>query len=358
MPEIPLPPESMRPLLVEVGFQPTERPHLRSVLNGIFDFAETKPHWRLVPAALINYDSTADSPPDGVISGVQPHNVEMFRSVSRPCVVLEPLGMTVGLPWVGPDFRAIGRMGADYLATRGFPSLVYFRHRDASLIDVSLIGEGFCEVTEKLEVVSRIFDVGERTRRKGVWTLDDQAADLTDLLRSLPQPVGVLCSDDHQGWQALEACKRHGIAVPDEVAVLGIGNDEFVCNVCRPALSSIAVNHRRVGYESAAIMDGLLTAGKARDRTLIDDAEVITRKSTSHVASSDPDVAAAVSFIAENLVEPLTVERLAEAVFVSPRTLFRNLVMHFTLVSIWFTFAWYGRSVPTESDVVHPAVCE
>lgn len=316
--------QSDRPVVIGVGFDIWARPYMRQTLRGVLDFAERRPHWRIIPSVLIDYEEIGDRPPDGIISGVQMDNLEDTLLREIPSVLLEPLGLTVDQPWVGPDYRAIGRLAVEYFAMRGYPRLVYFRDRDRSLIDVNMIGEGLDEAAAKRGIEAMVFDVGARTRAKGTWTLEDQATDLVDLLRSLPAPVGVLASDDQHGWMALEACGQHNLSVPDQVAVLGIGDAEFICEMCRPMLSSIAVNHRRIGYEAAAALDRLMANHKARRRRLIDDHEVITRGSTNCVAVTDPDVGEAVRYIGEHLSEPLTVNRLAEVAMVSPRTLLRR----------------------------------
>jgi LacI family transcriptional regulator len=313
-----------RPATISVGFDILQRPYMRQALQGVLDFAARRPGWRVIPGALIDYEEIGDDPPDGIISGVQTDNIDDTLARTVPSVLLEPLGLTIDQPWVGPDYHAIGRLAAAHFAMRGYATLVYFRDRDPLRIDANLIGQGIVDAAAERGLAVELFALGARTLAKGTWTLEDQTADLIDLLQSLTPPVGVIASDDQHGWVALEACRQHHIAVPDPVAVLGIGSAEFICEMCRPTLSSIALNHRRIGYEAAAILDRLLTGRKAKRRTLIDDAEVVTRQSTSHIASADPDVATAVRYIGEHLSEPLTVNRLAEAALVSPRTLLRR----------------------------------
>src|SRR5437660_984008 len=99
-------------------------------------------------------------------------------------------------------------------------------------------------------------------RRHGAWIIDWQErnlseAPLADWLHGLPKPVGVLACNDVRGQQVLNACRRAGLAVPDEVAVLGVDNNELVCNLADPPLSSVDANCERIGYEAAALLDRL-----------------------------------------------------------------------------------------------------
>lgn len=311
-------------LHISVGFALWRRPYMRTSLQGVLDFAQHRPHWRVIPDVVIDYQAIAAKPPDGIISGVQDDNLEHTRARTMPCVTLEPLGLTLDLPWIGPDYAVLGRLAVDYFTMRGIRSLLYFRGRDPDLIDARLIGEGAADAAEKHSAELSVFAVGPRTRATGRWTLEDQAVDLIECIRSMPDPVGVICSDDKLGWVALEACLQHGVRVPDHAAVLGIGNADFICDVCRPTLSSIAIDHRQIGHRAAALLDRQLAGQKVHRRTLIDNAEVITRQSTSHIASDDRDVAAAVRYISEHLSEAITVDDLADAALVSKRTLLRR----------------------------------
>ena len=77
-------------------------------------------------------------------------------------------------------------------------------------------------------------------------------------LKRLPKPIAIMTCHDDRGLQVLDACHRVGLTVPDQVAILGIDNDPFLCNLSNPPLSSIDVNPERIGYEAAAVLDRLM----------------------------------------------------------------------------------------------------
>jgi len=123
---------------------------------------------------------------------------------------------------------------------------------------------------------------------------------LSAWIRSQPKPIGVLAADDATGLAVLDACRRGDVAVPDDVAVIGIGNDETLCDLAIPPLSSIDVNAAGAGYEAAALLDRLMDGGSAPNRPIkLAPRGVITRRSTDTVAAEDEEVARAVSFIRE-----------------------------------------------------------
>jgi len=127
-------------------------------------------------------------------------------------------------------------------------------------------------------------------------------------LRRLPKPVGVMACNDDTGLLVLDACRRAGILVPDEVAVVGVGNDECLCELGQPSLSSVDLDPQRIGYEAAHMLD-MLMAG----RTLLDPyvlappRGVIARASTDVLATADQGVVRAVRFIREHACGPIRV---------------------------------------------------
>jgi LacI family transcriptional regulator len=150
-------------------------------------------------------------------------------------------------------------------------------------------------------------------------------------LLSLPRPVGVMACYDIRARHVLDACRRVGLAVPDQVAVIGVDNDEFLCNLAEPPLSSVAPDTRRTGYEAAALLDRLMS-GRERPRgqaIFVEPLGVVARRSTDVLAVGDPDVSAAVRFIREHACQGIAVKDLLARVPLSRRVLegrFRKLL--------------------------------
>jgi len=123
----------------------------------------------------------------------------------------------------------------------------------------------------------------------------------------------------------LEACRRAGRSVPDEIAVVGVDSDETVCLVSNPALSSVAADHVRVGYEAARLMDALM-AGEAVGESplLIPPRGVVTRLSSDVLATEDTVIAEAMRLIREHACEGIDVGEVARRVGTSRTTLKRR----------------------------------
>jgi LacI family transcriptional regulator len=169
-------------------------------------------------------------------------------------------------------------------------------------------------------------------RRAGRAGEESDAAALAAWLRRLPKPVGVLACYDVRGQQVLEACQEEGLAVPEDVAVIGVHNDDLLCDLCDPPLSSVMPDARRAGYEAAELLERTMRGEPVAVATrLIEPVGVAARQSTDVVAVTDVRVAAAVRFIREHVERGIDVSDVLRAVPMS-RTLlerrFKQLLGH------------------------------
>jgi LacI family transcriptional regulator len=128
------------------------------------------------------------------------------------------------------------------------------------------------------------------------------------------------CNDD-LGHEVIAAAKLAGLSVPDDVAVIGVDNDEVVCGLTDPPLSSIAVNFERAGYEAAHVLSGLMRGVAAPSRIIVNPTHVVPRRSTSLLAVEDTYLAKALRFIRDRVEESPSVETVARAAGISRRAL-------------------------------------
>jgi LacI family transcriptional regulator len=153
---------------------------------------------------------------------------------------------------------------------------------------------------------------------------------LTKWIISLPKPVGILACNDEQGRYVLECCRLANLAVPEQVAVLGVDNDEVFCNMADPPLSSVALDAQKAGYEVAQLLDGIMRGAVRKPQEVAVKAlGVVTRQSTDIVAVRDDEVAAALRFIHSEDNGQISVDDVARNVIISRRGLekrFRNML--------------------------------
>jgi len=144
-------------------------------------------------------------------------------------------------------------------------------------------------------------------------------------LKELPKPIGLLVFDDKLGERVLTACRWANISVPHQVAVIGIGNDELMCEVSYPTLSSFSLPSARFGMEAAKMLTQAMTGKKIKAPHLqIQPTGIITRGSTDTVAVEDELVKAAIQFVRAQAGKAIGVKQVAQALNVSRRTLDRR----------------------------------
>jgi LacI family transcriptional regulator len=256
----------------------------------------------------------------GIIADLNHPAMSRLAGASRVPVVGVG-GITAALTTRVPSFRAnnvqIGDLAADHLLAAGMTSFAfcgYAAPTSAAWSDererafVSRVGaRGFA--TAVLHLPASPHDLDRSMDRLETW------------LRGLPKPVGIMAAHDALGRRLLHACRVLRLGVPDEVAVVGVDNDDLQCHLCHPALSSIEQGAVRLGYSAAQLLDGILGGAPVDARPhLVSPVSVIARRSSAATVD-DPEVARALSFIAEHVADPLHVADVVAASPLSRRAL-------------------------------------
>jgi LacI family transcriptional regulator len=261
---------------------------------------------------------------DGIVAGLDDHRV----AAAVAGLKLPIVGIGGGKGWYDPasrvpyfatDNESIGRMAAEHLLACGFPRLAFYGDRWTRYHDWSQRrGEAFRERAQRADVPCFIY-LGRRSNAHNWAKLQD---DLAAWLASLEKPIGLLSCTDVRARQVLEACRMIGARVPDDVAVVGVDNDEIMCELASPPLSSIEQGSRRIGYQAAAMLDKLM-AGKrpSRLRYVVPPECLIARQSTDVLACDDSDLVSALSFVREHACDPIHVSDVLEKVRLSRSTL-------------------------------------
>jgi LacI family transcriptional regulator len=217
-----------------------------------------------------------------------------------------------GILRIGSADLTIGRMAADHLLERGFSrfgccgftaELWSQKRRDGFVAAVQSDGHQ-CSVFEL-----------PRTSLK-TWKQDQ--ARLLEWIESLEKPVGIFATNDLRGQHVLDACARLDCAVPEQVAVIGVDNDELLCSLCSPPLSSVIPNPERIGFEAAAWLDRMLRGEQPSVREIeIPPKGIAVRQSSDVFAVSDPVIVSALRFIRERACEGASVQELLDHLCVS-----------------------------------------
>jgi LacI family transcriptional regulator len=157
------------------------------------------------------------------------------------------------------------------------------------------------------------------------WSYEQQQEHLGQWLRELPKPVGLMAAYDIRGRQVLDACRRVRAEVPDEVAVMGVDNDELLCSLSHPSLSSVVPNPHQIGYEAATMLGKALAGEPLKTEThYVGPSGVATRQSTDVLAINDDAVAFALRFIRDHACQGIKVDDILKEMPMARRSLERR----------------------------------
>lgn len=298
----------------------------RGVLEGISRYLMENPPWSVQldlrellvtpPAWLRRWDG------DGIITrSTTPEMADIILKWGIPTVNLTDIYGDQGLPAIWNDHEAIGRMAADHLIQRGLSRFAFCGFTDHHWSETRFRGfaEALAAHGHELEYHSSNW---AQARRRG-W--ENQQTEIEQWLRSLPKPIGILACNDFRGQHVLEACRAEGISVPDEVAVIGVDNDQVICDFCQPPLSSVIPAAERIGFEAAAMLDQLMRGEKLASRCVkIKPLGVAARQSTDVMAINDGDVVAALKIIRDRACVGLSVADILREVPIARSSLERR----------------------------------
>ncbi len=232
---------------------------------------------------------------DGIIAGID--NAEVAQQLIKgriPTVNLRGTLSALPIPYVSTDNNAVAQLAAEHLLERGVRNFGFVGKRIGTNPSLDLRGATFRHQVESHGHVCHWFH-GDDFEARG-WEVEQH--ELTEWVRSLPKPVGIMACNDERGLQVLDACQRAGVSVPDEVAVIGVDNDVCLCDLSGPPLTSVDVNAEMVGYKAAEMLDRMMQGQKVTEHeTLVAPRSVVTRRSTDVVASEDEEVSRAISYI-------------------------------------------------------------
>jgi LacI family transcriptional regulator len=298
----------------------------RQILQGISRYVRSHKPWSIF---LEQRELRAPPPPwllrhkwDGIICRSTDRTLaRKLLKRNIPAVDLNDLYGGLGLPRIWSDMRAIGQLGAEHLLERNFRQFAFCGFEGETWS--GLRRDGFCDAVRSAGYSCDVYESPWHGRNAPEWDKDQER--MARWIRTLPKPLGLMACNDVRGQQVLNACRSVDAAVPDEVAVVGVDNEEVLCELCEPPLSSVTPNPERIGYEAAELLDRLMADGvPAVEECVVAPLGVVMRQSTDVLGIDDPDVVAAMRHIRENACNGLTVDDLVAKLSVSRSLLERR----------------------------------
>jgi LacI family transcriptional regulator len=225
------------------------------------------------------------------------------------------------------DNRAIGALAADHLVGKGFQDYAFY-----GLSDVQYSKDRHEGFEERLALGGyRSVQFLARPTfglSSNLWLHQHRA--LAEWLTGLPTPCGLFAVSDYRARQALDACRQVGLQVPEQIAVIGVDNEQVICEHAYPQLTSVARNDQLEGYRAAAILDRLLSGKRVSlEERPIPPLQVVERESTATFAVSDSRLRDALAFLHQHIEKPITIDQIKEHAGVSRRWLeyaFRDIL--------------------------------
>jgi LacI family transcriptional regulator len=279
--------------------------------EGIARFAREH-DWNLMIQDRLGYHPLAWNG-DGVIATLRSDAVTVScisRLMKRgvPVVDLTISRPDVAVPRVISDHEAIGRLAAEHFMERNFRNVVWFSTDWGSVHAMRFNGlsKGLGQEPKRWVLAESL----PKSRQRDWTTFKKQ---LRKMLETERKPVAVLTYDEADGARLLNAALELNVSVPEELAILTIGNNGIICENQSVPLSSIDQNLELGGYSAAALLDRLMAGDKApKEPQLIPPAEIAVRRSTEVVAVANDTVRAAMEYISKSLAQPIGSPQIAE----------------------------------------------
>jgi LacI family transcriptional regulator len=315
-------------LIVESAVAPR-----RMMLTGVARYIQEHEPWAIylkpvgVEKSLANWLRDWDG--DGIIAAV--NDPASYVVARRGLPVVDVVGVLGDerIPLVHTNDHSVGRLGAEHLLERGFRNLGFCEYQGEFWS--SARREGFVATLKEKGISCAIHAMplpGPGWGGPESWEQQQRA--LNAWIAGLTKPIGIMTTNDLMGQQLLEACQRSRLKVPEEVAVVGADDDEPICRIASPPLSSVIINDHQRGYEAAALLDRMMSgAAPPREPIFVEPAGVRTRASTDIMAIDDTAIVKALRILRENACSRISVDDVVRQVPLSRSVLerrFRKIV--------------------------------
>ncbi|MDR0870592.1 MAG: DNA-binding transcriptional regulator [Planctomycetaceae bacterium] len=311
----------------------TSRGYGRNLIEGITKYAVEHRNWNFF---LCDHDAACQDTRwletrqvDGLIARCNHESIRaFFHNFPGKKISLTTDDNTLPI-YIRLNNEKCAQLAAEHFLSRGYENFAYFSIGHSVWSKYRY--ECFAYVLQQHRLQCLLCPEAERQTNRTLPTLWWSGLDDSVLgwIVSLPKPVAVLCANDHHAFYLANLCRFYGIGVPEEVAILGVDNDESLCKATLPQLSSIDPNAKLIGYNAAAILDAMMNNETLPAESVsVEPACVIIRQSTDNTAVNDPVLAHALQFIREEVARNLRVNEVAKEVGVSRGTLNTLFMQH------------------------------
>lgn len=301
----------------------------RALARGVGDYIRSRKGWIVLmdPMMKPTTQTLMHWNPDGIISSIHlPAINEIAGFKNTPIVGFgsysEETDGHLKFPIVTSNQIEIGRMAAQHFISNGIRNFA-FCGGDETALWCRQRKQGFEDELGKYNYHCEHYEPSF----SGPLNMPEAISSLSKWLSSLPKPTGVFVFFDGWARWVLDACVVSKLQVPQEISVLGVDNDRWLCELSQPQLCSIDANARNAGYTAAKLLDAMMNQQATPPAiNYIEPAKVVTRDSSSFMAFEDHEVAVAMRYIKEHACDPITTADVLKVTGMSNSTAYRKFM--------------------------------
>lgn len=253
---------------------------------------------------------------DAIIGQISNVNIESLKSIGIPIILQNYTDRVSGISNITGDYWGTGTMAANYFLKKRYMNFAFYGTR--TTVWSREREDGFRDRLKETGKELTCYNEDHNIRY-------DSSSDLTALqewLLRLPKPIALFACDDAFALRITEVCCINNIRVPEDIAVLGVDNDEILCNMSDPPLSSIVLDVENGGYQAARLLHQIINnKDLPQFNIVINPIRIERRKSTEGYAINDPVVLATIRMIEDDNNRQIAIKEILDHVHVSRRVL-------------------------------------
>lgn len=293
-------------------------PVLRRLTGGLRQLAGPERDYGAIdpdrdPAMVV--EDVLSMQPSGIIMEFREELTEALSSLGRPVVVVLADLLLEGMGCVNVDDHAVGRMAGEYLWRKGLRNFGFYGFASVHAPERET---GFLEALREQDIEATVCAAQENARARRA------SGKLENWIKGLPRPVGIFAAHDPLAREVMDACRRLGLQVPAEVAVLSASNDQYTCELVYPGISSVEIPWEQLGLQAGRLLEQMLAGQQPPDEpVVVTPTGIHTRGSTDFYRVSDERIQRAVGFMRDHLGEAVGIDAVVRAIGMDRRAMER-----------------------------------
>lgn len=306
----------------------TSREFGRQLINGIARYSRINGPWSFYKEQTglkSSIHRLTSWKPDGIIMRNSMIKKELLKLKIPTILALHDPSSHPKLPVIKTNSQAIAKMASEHFIEKGFKNFAFCGFDIFEWSNERKLF--FTKYNNEAGFTTHLYDSSKKNISQD-WEVEQRH--VIEWLKSIPKPVALMACNDDRGQHILEVCKLIGLKVPDDVSVIGVDNDPMICEIGDPPLTSIALDVESAGFNSAKLLNDLISGTKMNGQQIIvSPTHVVQRQSSDIFAVNDLEITKALKFIRENARSKIYVKDVVNSTCLSRRILekrFRDIL--------------------------------